>query len=126
MNALGNIKKSGTKASGRRTIIVENEAVRHEDERRKALDIVKDRILGKCGKEYGTNHVLIVVIDDYLPSALRRTKKYWRSSQSLLSKIRIRTLEASFGWVQPATTSLASMAKSNVGCEIQNGKRSFK
>lgn len=67
VNALGRISTSGTNASGRRIVEVENEAVRHEDTRRKALEIVKERILGKSGKAYGPNHILVVVVDDYLP-----------------------------------------------------------
>jgi hypothetical protein len=67
VNALGRISKSGTKASGRRTVAVENEAVKHEETRNKALEILKERILSKSGKTYGPNHVLVVVVDDYLP-----------------------------------------------------------
>lgn len=67
VNALGRISKSGTKASGRRTVEVENEAVKHEETRSKALEIVKTRIHGKSGKRYGPNHVLVIVVDDYLP-----------------------------------------------------------
>lgn len=66
VNALGRISKSGTKASGRRTVEVENEAVNHEETRCKALEIVKTRIHSKSGKKYGPNHVLIIVVDDYL------------------------------------------------------------
>lgn len=66
VNALGRISTFGTKASGSRIVEVKNEAVRHEDTRCKALEIVKKRILGKSGKAYGPNHVLVVVVDDYL------------------------------------------------------------
>lgn len=66
VNALGKISKSGTKASGRRTVEVENEAVDHEETRCKALEMVKRRIHGKSGKKYGPNHVLVIVVDDYL------------------------------------------------------------
>jgi hypothetical protein len=67
VNALGRISKSGTKASGRQTVAIENEAVKHEEVRNKALEFVKQRILKKSGKTYGPNHVLVIVIDDYLP-----------------------------------------------------------
>lgn len=67
VNALGRISKSGTKASGRRTVKVENEYVNHEETRCKALEIVKTRIHSKSGKKYGPNHVLVIVVDDYLP-----------------------------------------------------------
>src|SRR6266480_547090 len=66
VNALGKVKVSGTKASGRRSIEVENEAVNHADTRRKALELLKERMAGKSGKTYGDNHVLVVVVDDYL------------------------------------------------------------
>ena len=65
VNALGNIKVSGTKASGR-TIKVENEAVDHTDVRRVALDLVKERLNGKSNKQYGKDHILVVIVDDYL------------------------------------------------------------
>ncbi|UVT15756.1 MAG: hypothetical protein H8K04_18455 [Nitrospira sp.] len=70
VNALGKVSKSGTKASGNRTVEVENEAVKHDETRSKALEIVKTRIHGKSGKQYGPNHVLVIVVDDYL--AFRR------------------------------------------------------
>lgn len=67
VNALGKISTTGTKASGRRISEVENEAVRHEDTLNNALEILKKRIFGKSGKVYGSSHVLVVVVDDYLP-----------------------------------------------------------
>jgi hypothetical protein len=66
VNWLGEISKSGTKASGSRTIKVQNEAVSHGETRLKALNIVQERILGKSGKTYGRNHILIIVVDDSL------------------------------------------------------------
>ena len=66
VNALGKITVSGTKASGQ-TIKVENEAVDHAEVRSAALALLKDRLAGKSNKQYGQNHVLVVVVDDYLP-----------------------------------------------------------
>lgn len=66
VNALGRITVSGTKASGQ-TISVENEAVDHTEVRDAALDLVGKRLRGKNNKQYGKDHVLVVVIDDYLP-----------------------------------------------------------
>ncbi len=67
VNLLGGISVSGTKASGCRTVEVENEAVDHEVTRHNALEIVRQRIISKSGRTYGSNHVLVVVVDDYLP-----------------------------------------------------------
>lgn len=67
VNASGRISKSGTKASGRRKVDVENECVDHQETRGRALEIVRERIVNKSNKTYGPNHVLVVVIDDYLP-----------------------------------------------------------
>ena len=66
VNALGTISISGTKASGRRTVDVENEAVDRDVTRHKALEIVRQRIIGKSGKNYGPNHILVIVVDDSL------------------------------------------------------------
>lgn len=67
VNMLGRITKSGTKASGKQTVEVENEAVNHEKTLCRALEIVKKVILSKSEKKYGPNYVLVVVVDDYLP-----------------------------------------------------------
>jgi len=75
VNVLGRITKSGTKASGRRSISVENEAVRHDEVRSNALNIVKERILSKSSKKYGKNHILLVVVDDYIPFRFAEDKK---------------------------------------------------
>lgn len=66
VNALGEITVSGTKASGR-AIKVEDEAVDHTKVRQAALDLVQERLGGKSNKQYGKNHILVVVVDDYLP-----------------------------------------------------------
>lgn len=67
VNGLGRISTTGTKASGRRTVEVENEAIEHVEMLKMALEIVRERILGKTGKVYGSRYVLVVVVDDYLP-----------------------------------------------------------
>jgi hypothetical protein len=66
VNILGKITTSGTKASGR-TIEVEDEAVDHTEVRQTALDLVKERLAKKYNKQYGKNHILVVIVDDYLP-----------------------------------------------------------
>jgi hypothetical protein len=66
VNALGKITVTGTKASGH-AIEVENEAVDHLEVREAALGLVKERLAGKSNKQYGKNHILVVVVDDYLP-----------------------------------------------------------
>jgi len=67
VNALGRTSRTGTKASGRRTIEVQNEFVGHNTTRDQAVKIVENRILSKGEKTYGPNHVLVVVVDDYIP-----------------------------------------------------------
>ena len=67
VNRSGRISISGTKASGHRKVDVENEFVDHQETRGHALEIVRERIINKSNKVYGPNHVLVVVIDDYLP-----------------------------------------------------------
>jgi hypothetical protein len=66
VNWLGTITASGTKAAGDRTISVQSEFIEHETTRNSSLKIVRERIAGKSGKRYGQNHVLVIVVDDYL------------------------------------------------------------
>ena len=74
VNALGKITVSGTKASGQ-SIEVENEAVDHTEVRHAALALLKDRLAGKSNKQYGRNHVLVVVVDDYLAFRMEEDKE---------------------------------------------------
>lgn len=67
VNLSGRISISGTKASGHRKVDVENEFVDHQETRGHALEMVRERIVNKGDKIYGPNHVLVVVVDDYLP-----------------------------------------------------------
>ena len=66
VNLSGRISTSGTKASGRQTVHVENEFVDHLETRGRALEIVRERIVNKSNKTYEPNYILVVVIDDYL------------------------------------------------------------
>jgi len=74
VNAVGKITVSGTRASGQK-IEIENEAVKHEDIRSRALNLVKERLNGKSNKQYGENHILVVVVDDYLPFRTEEDKE---------------------------------------------------
>ena len=65
VNALGRITVSGTKASGHK-IEVANEAVEHAAVLAAALALVDERLRQKSNKQYGKDHVLVVVVDDYL------------------------------------------------------------
>lgn len=67
VNCSGRISISGTKASGRQTVHVENEFVDRQKTRGRALEIVGERIVNKSNKTYGPNYILVIVIDDYLP-----------------------------------------------------------
>lgn len=66
VSAVGRLTVSGTKASGHK-IEVENESFDHVEVRTAALTLVKERLAGKSNKQYGATHVLVVVVDDYLP-----------------------------------------------------------
>lgn len=66
VNALSKIKVSRTKKYGQ-TICVENEAVNHTAVRDAALHRVTACLRGKSNKDYGKNHILVIVVDDYLP-----------------------------------------------------------
>ena len=74
VNAVGKITVSGTKAAGQ-TIEIENEAVKHTDVRSRGLDLVKERLGVKSNKQYGENHILVVVVDDYLPFRTEEDKE---------------------------------------------------
>jgi len=89
VNALGKIAVSGTKASGQ-TIKVEDEAVDHSEVLEAALTRVKERLGGKSNKQYGKNHILVVVIDDYLPFRTDGDKDaLMRCTQDALSGLKL-------------------------------------
>jgi hypothetical protein len=89
VNALGKITVSGTKASGQ-SIEVENEAVDHTEVRNAALALLKNRLAGKSNKQYGRNHVLVVVVDDYLAFRTEEDKKVlMRHTQTLIPDIKL-------------------------------------
>ena len=73
VSALGKITVSRTKGS--KTIKVENEGLPHIEVLERALDLVKDRLIGKSYIQYGKDHILVVVIDDYLPFRTEEDKE---------------------------------------------------
>jgi len=87
VNALDKVAVSGTKASGRQNVRVANEAVKHVETRDSALAILKKRIKGKSEKKYGSNYVLVVVVDDYLPFRTEEDKSVLMAfAKDILSK----------------------------------------
>lgn len=89
VNALGKITVSGTKSSGH-NIQVENEAVEHLQVRSAALALVKERLAGKTNKQYGENHVLVVVIDDYLAFTTEEDQEVlMKETQSIVSAMKL-------------------------------------
>lgn len=89
VNALGKITVSGTKASGQR-IEVENEAVDHTEVRYAALALFKDRLAGKSNIQYGRNHVLVVVVDDYLAFRTEEDKEVlMRHAQTIIPDMKL-------------------------------------
>jgi len=89
VNALGKITSSKTKTSGQ-SIEVKNEAVDHTEVRHAALTLLKDRLAGKSNKQYGQNHVLVVVIDDYLAFRTKEDKEVlMRQTQTLIPDMKL-------------------------------------
>ena len=89
VNALGKITVSGTKVSGQR-IEVENEAVDHIEVRTAAMSLVKERLAGKANKQYGRNHVLVIVVDDYLPFRTEEDKEVlMKHTQSIVAGVKL-------------------------------------
>lgn len=66
VSALGAVRVTGTKAAGNQRVEVENEAVDHDSIVSSALSLVKKRLTGKSEKKYGPQHVLVVVVEDYI------------------------------------------------------------
>lgn len=65
VNALTEVKVTGSLATGHKIQIPE-EAVPREYTLSKNLQLIKQRVKAKSGKDYGLAHYLVVVIDDYL------------------------------------------------------------
>jgi hypothetical protein len=65
VNALAEVKVTGTKATGHKIEIPEK-AVLRDHTLNKNLSLIKQRVEAKTGKDYGSSHSLVVVIDDYL------------------------------------------------------------
>jgi hypothetical protein len=63
----GPLSHNGTEKTGHK-IVVENEVADHYDSLNKSFALIKSRAEQKCKpKIYGKNHVLVIIIDDYLP-----------------------------------------------------------
>ena len=89
VNALGKITVSGTKASGL-TITVEKEAVDHSKVVDAALKVVGERLRGKTNKQYGVNHILVVVVDDHLAFRANEDKEtLMRYTQEAISGLNL-------------------------------------
>lgn len=89
VNALGKLTVTGTKASGQ-TIKVEDEGVDHTDVRKAALELVKERLRGKNNKQYGKDHILVVVVDDYLAFRTDKDKEVLMSyTKAALSRLNL-------------------------------------
>jgi len=62
----GHLSYSGTEKTGH-SIVVENEFASHYDSLVINYSLIKDRALQKCKpKNYGSNYVLVIIIDDYI------------------------------------------------------------
>jgi hypothetical protein len=67
VNALGAVKVVGTKRSQERRIVVENEAVDHQETLQKHIEIALSRLVGKNNGQYTASHELVIAVDDYIP-----------------------------------------------------------
>ena len=65
VSALGKITVFKSKKFGK-SINVENGGLLHSEVRERALCLVRKCLENKSNKQYGENHVLVVVVDDYL------------------------------------------------------------
>ena len=89
VNALGKITVSGTKASGQ-SIEVKDEVIEHTEVRNAALALLKNRLIGKSNKQYGQNHVLVVVVDDYLAFRTEEDKEVLlRHAQAIIPVMKL-------------------------------------
>ncbi len=63
----GPITKSGRRGSPTRTVTVTPEAASHVETLEKYLQMIEARVRAKANRTYGSQYVLIVAVDDYLP-----------------------------------------------------------
>jgi hypothetical protein len=84
---------TGTKAARTLHVEVENEAVDHNCTVAAALSLVKERLSGKSAKKYGSRHVLVVVVDDYI--AFRSDED--KSALRQFAETAIKELQLDFG-----------------------------
>ena len=67
VNALGRVEVSGRRSSPDRQVTVCDEAVNHNHLVGENLAIVADRLRDKSDSRYSERHVLLIVVDDYIP-----------------------------------------------------------
>ena len=78
VNAIGKVSAVGTKAARNQHVEVENEAFDHGSIVNAALSLLKNRLRGKSGKKYGPQHVLVIVVDDYIAFRSEKDKAVLR------------------------------------------------
>jgi hypothetical protein len=66
VNALTPVTVVGTRHSPNRHIDIPNEVVNHDSIVAEHLRYVTNRLIGKTNKSYGSNHVLVVIVDDHI------------------------------------------------------------
>jgi hypothetical protein len=62
----GSCSYTGTEKTGH-NIIVENEVASSDDSLKTIFELIKERAKSKCKKQYGKEHVLVIIVNDYLP-----------------------------------------------------------
>ncbi len=67
VNALAPITVVGTRYSQNRAVTIPDEAVNHADVISEHLELVERCLIGKSNVRYGRDHVLLLVVDDYIP-----------------------------------------------------------
>jgi hypothetical protein len=76
------LKVEGRRGAPDRIVEVEDEAISHEVLLHKNLSLVKAAVLAKANRVYGKRHLLLLVVDDYLPF---RMKYYHRALHTLIT-----------------------------------------
>ena len=63
----GPITKSGRRGAPNRTVTVTPEAASHTETLENYLQLIEARVQAKTKRRYGTDYILLVAVDDYLP-----------------------------------------------------------
>jgi len=63
----GPCSHTGTERTGHKVTIDKYIVASHYDSLKKNYELIKERAENKCKKQYGKEHILVIIIEDYLP-----------------------------------------------------------